>query len=289
MPVPPFSTEETSVQDGQPILLFTFVLPTATHTLTNAEQDVVFGGITYTAISISHSNRTVMPTGKVRELSITMPAKHALPQTLLSGGIPPRDCLVTITKIHRSALDGSLSLGTVAWQVWKGYIVGVGTDGQYVQFRVPSKLDDQFNVQLPMATAQRTCGHILYDRGCNVSRTDPTKFVETTIAIISADGLTLTLTSDGGKSDNAFAFGEIVRPVDGERRSVLTHIGNAITIDVPFKTLVVGDSVTVFIGCDHSLNHCLNIHNNIPNFGGHPDMPTTNPSAPTKFGVIVNV
>jgi uncharacterized phage protein (TIGR02218 family) len=129
--------------------------------------------------------------------------------------------------------------------------------------------------------AQKQCNHVLYDRGCTVARAG---FKVTTTA--NASGTTLTLAGIGGNPNGWAKHGDVVRVSDGERRSILEQVGTTVTIDVPFGTFVNGDSVEVYAGCDWLVETCVTKFANVANFGGHPEMPTNNPTAPTGYGVI---
>jgi hypothetical protein len=139
---------------------------------------------------------------------------------------------------------------------------------------------------LPFAVASRTCNHAHYDNGCQEPRGGANQ-ISPTVASVSADGLTITISSIGGKPDQWAQFGEIVRVADGERRLVRSQIGTALVIDRRFLTLANGNALEVHAGCDHTVETCRDKFDNVTNFGGHPDLPVGNPTAPAGLGTIV--
>jgi len=276
-----FAARETGT-DQRPIEIYDIELPTETYRFTSHDEDVVFGGQTYAAVAISCGPRTLAQVGKVREVTITIARDNALAESLRANGIPPIDALVTLRAFHEDDPE--------ARQLWKGYIGSLSTEDVLVRLRVPNRSDEVFDRQFPVLVAQRNCPHQLYSPGCGVDE-DSFK-ISPTVTAISSDGLTITVSSISGKPDSWARDGKITRTSDGDARTVITQSGTTITIDVPFRLLATSDAVDVFAGCDHTLDGqrgCLELFNNVANFGGHEALPTSNPSAPTGYGVVVQV
>lgn len=285
-----YDTFEQSIQDGAPVEIYTFSASTGTYRLTSAEEDVTFGSL-FTATQISRSNAEIMPLSQqVRAMTISLAMAHPLAQVLVRG-IPPRNVEVVISRYHRG--------DSASEQVWRGYVSVVESDDVFVRLTVPSSMDEQQAVRLPIAVAQRTCNHMLYDRGCTVDRDYPVYQNEafmsaSAVATISADGYTITVDAlEDGSSvarDNDWAtLGEVRRVSDGERRSIVQQTGTTLVLDVPFATLEVNDDLEVYAGCDLTAEACAVKFANIANFGGEPIFPSTNISAPTGHGVRVQV
>ena len=263
-----FASDETSVQDGRPIELYTFTTPTGSTYVTSAERDTPFAGVTFVAVPMSRGNTQNVQIGNVRSLDITMSVKHALVQSLIGNGIPPRDCLVTVYKIHASMV-GQVS---DQLQIWRGFVAGVTTQGQVAVIRVFSQIDDLFQVRLPNAKAQRLCQHMLYDTACGVVIAHPV----VTVTNISTNKLDITLS--GGLTNGKYKYGALTTVLESESRSILNHVGSVVTIDVPFPALANGQSVVPKQGCDHRAITCRDDFANILNFGGHPHFLSANPS-----------
>jgi len=62
-----------------------------------------------------------------------------------------------------------------------------------------------------------------------------------------------------------------------ERRFITDHTSGALTLTTVPAGLVVGATVRVYPGCDHTLATCASKFGNAANYGGFPFMPTKNP------------
>ena len=283
-----FDAYESSVQDGEPVEIYTFECPSTTFYLTSAEQDFNLGGIVYSSTEIARGNPMEIPIGANREIIITIPIDHPLALALNNNGIPAENVLCTIKRAHRPMIEtsGPVLGGSPYRQIWRGYVNGTASTGPELQLRIPSAIEEKFTVKLPTVVSGRMCSHLLYDTGCQVPRSTANR-VDPFPTVVSALGTTLTISSIGGKPDSWAAYGEVVRRVDGARRSILTQVATVLTIDLPFGVLEFGDQLEVWAGCNHLVTECYSKFENVANFGGQPDMPTNNPTAPSGHGIIV--
>jgi hypothetical protein len=72
------------------------------------------------------------------------------------------------------------------------------------------------------------------------------------------------------------AGGEII--VGNAHRTIISHTGNSITINRPFRAdVLAGMSFSAYAGCDHLPDTCRYKFDNMINFGGRKDLPVTNP------------
>jgi len=62
-----------------------------------------------------------------------------------------------------------------------------------------------------------------------------------------------------------------------EIRMINNHTGTLIEMDDVIPTLVAGDTVRIYPGCDHSLATCDAKFSNSLNYGGFPFVPLINP------------
>lgn len=286
MPTTTFDENERSASQSRPIDLYTIVTPTATYHVTSYARDINYLGQGYTALTMERSDQDISQDATGRELTIRLPVSHGLVQSYASSGIPPRSVSVRVTRLQE--LSGE------AQQDGFGFVQSLAMDGPHVAIlRVPSLTDDAIKVKLPILSASRTCQHILFDRGCTPSSVDgPQRASFTAVAsVVSQVGVTLTVNTLSGYPDQWKQFGEVVHTATGERRTILSQVGSVLTINAPFVGLTVGDGVTVFAGCNHSvLDHCGSKFGNVRNFGGHPFVTQViNPWTPAGLGVITQV
>lgn len=268
-----FDAIETSVQDAAPIELYDIETPTASYHLTSHDEDVIFGGLTYTSTVVARGPTDFVALGKPRELTISIIVTHPFVAQYMAAGGPPRSAVLTVATLH----------GTHTRRLWRGEVKHMELDGEVARFQVPNATDEQFAVKLPIISASRLCNHALYDRGCAIARSHLFSVTPTVLAI---SGTTISVSSMSGKPSGWATYGDVQRDADGERRAILDQTGDVLTLDKPFPTLNIGDALTVFAGCDHTIDTCLEKFGNVPNFGGHPELPSSNPTAPTGLGVI---
>lgn len=275
--MPTFADDAASVQDAIPSWLFTITTTSTTYRLTSSTADITYGGNTYTAVTMTSSSVEAPPVGQARQVTISVSIDSAIAQDLLVGGVPRTSNAVRI--------DIYMARSGAARLVHLGEIASMSSNGTEVQILSSNKIDQKVRVSLPIAVNQRLCQHALYDAGCTIDKSNVARNVVSAVTVISPDGLTVTITSIGGNPDHWARYGYIVRALDGESRSVVDQVGNAITVDVPFRTLAVGNQITVYQGCDHAVLTCRDSFANVINYGGNPLLPTANIFSPVRIGI----
>lgn len=275
-----YADDENSVEAAQPCDLFTVVTPLTTYRLNDYGLPITFGGQTYAPATITRSNT---PTNAIdgqssaaRQVTVEVSLNHALAQELLVGGIPwAQDVTVQIaTYMQRSGAAQNWFFGTIA---------SIDSDGNTCKLLLSGKIDQKLSIQLPVLTSQRLCPHGLYDAGCTLSASS----FQVSGTVTSVSGTTIGISTIGGNPDHWAQYGKIVRSLDGEPRSITEQIGTTITVNVPFRTLHVGDAIVLNAGCDHAVTTCRDKFSNVINYGGHPQLPTINVQIPTGLGVVL--
>jgi hypothetical protein len=54
-----------------------------------------------------------------------------------------------------------------------------------------------------------------------------------------------------------------------------------LTLQAAISGMQIGDAVTITAGCRHDIQTCRNVFDNVPNYGGFPQLPTVNPFKPS--------
>lgn len=119
-------------------------------------------------------------------------------------------------------------------------------------------------------TTGKICPYVLYDASTCKATKNP---IIGTIASFSGNSLVVT-------GADAVADGQLISgyiETTEEKRMITSHTGTSITVTTTMQGLEVGDSVNMYIGCDHSTQDCIDKHSNIENFGGEPFIPSKNP------------
>lgn len=271
----PFDDFELSVEDSEPIELYTFVAPSLTRRLTSYHRDVDFGGNTFLATPTSRSNLQIVDVHEDQfDATVEVPASDPMAQHY-ANGVAPREVSCLIQRYQPAA--------GVALQMWFGYVESLSFKGRMASWRVPSGVAEALELDCPSVVTSRLCQHILYDARCSKLRTDFD--VATTVSAISPDGKTITTVGSVPAAISGVAWalhGELLHGPTSERRTITAQPAlNQFTLQCEFGGGVggvsIGDAVTIFAGCDHSRTQCRVKFANVINFGGHPDLPRTNP------------
>lgn len=264
-----YSARETSADLGAPFELYEFNRNGQVFRYTSADRDVVWLAATYARAAIS---RSAIESGQeIGRQGIRITAPRDLAIVDLYRVAPPSDpVLVTIRQSHDGDPDAEFVI------VWQGRILGVEFLGADVDIQCESVFTSLRRVGLRRAW-QRTCPHVLYGPECRVTRAS----FQSAAVLSSVSATTLQSTTFGALGTGYLAGGYlefITAASTPERRAILTHTGDAITIDRVIPELVNGNSVLVYPGCDHTTgpNGCARF-GNLPNYGGTPFIPIKNP------------
>jgi len=93
--------------------------------------------------------------------------------------------------------------------------------------------------------------------------------------VSAVDGTALTVTGADGEADGYFVGGMI--EFGGIFRFIVAHTGTSITLWREMPNLEATDAVTLYPGCNRTLDHCTNKFSNTINYGGFPWLPNSNP------------
>lgn len=260
--------------------LYTFTLVDGTVLrYTSADIDVTVGGATFSHQGpIIQRSRTRQAIGlAVDQLDLDISAD---PATLLSG-------LPWLQAISNGALDGTevelrraftaspadALLGNIAGTVhqFSGRVSDTETDSLTARVIVRSWLE-LLNTPLPRNLYQPPCGYSLYDAGCGVSRA---AFAVNTS--VSSGSTRQVLNCALAAAAGYFDIGEVVFNSGqnlGVRRTVKTYVPGTVTLAYPLpKAVSVGDTFTIYPGCDKRLATCDIKFSNTARFRATPFVP----------------
>lgn len=157
---------------------------------------------------------------------------------------------------------------------------GTGT----IKFNDKGSIDVGLNGDIGSGT-QSVIGE-LYSRQCRARLGDTRcKFdldaagVAFTVASILDGGYSITATELAGQATDYFKFGKIVwatglnANLSDEIKSNTTGTGKATLLIYPRNPIIIGDTGTIFPGCDFQVETCGNKFNNLNNFRGEPYVP----------------
>lgn len=260
-----FEGIDRSIQSSQPVMLYQITTNTGNaYHYTGSDIAVTLLGATWTPTAIAHSAPTVNLTTTAREVVVTLPASSTfITQNVIGQLALPSKMHVIVYRAQLAAVGDETRIE------WEGDIDSVAISRRTANLRVPSLRDGVLAAPIPNVFYQTKCNNTLYDTGCRVDRT----LFDQAATVSSGSGVTFGVSTVGGHVDDYFRSGEIVRDLDGERRTIIRQLGTSITIFTPFPTLAVGNAVTLYAGCDLYLATCEAKFNNQANFRGHPQIP----------------
>jgi uncharacterized phage protein (TIGR02218 family) len=171
---------------------------------------------------------------------------------------------------------GDVSLGAVtSW--FEGRVGAVRLEAQEVSLHIDSELA-VLNQPLPKFRVQAACGYAVYDANCGLNRASFT--LTGTVSAATSSSLFATASAAiTAKATGYFELGVLQftsGALNGQKRAVSKWVAgaNQFTMALPFTgTPGVGDSFSVYPGCDRKRATCLNRFNNLVAFRGFPHIP----------------
>ncbi len=269
-----FLAQETSVEAGRPIELYTIELALEVFRLTSAEDDQVVGGETFEAVAISR--------GRVRQgrepgnamLEIEMPSTHSFPSRYVTSA-PSERAEITIQRFHRG--DGELST------VFVGLVKSVAfdQDGRLAKLAVDPAVTAQSR-QIPRFSFGQLCQNVLGDGFgggatglCDVNLDLPAFKLTATATAVS--GLTVTVPGAAAFGNGWFNAGTIRTSAGNDARLIISQVGDVITLHIAFPFPIVGSLVTLRAGCLRDPQTCSTKFNRIDRYQGFAWVPRLNP------------
>lgn len=273
-----FNEAETSQQAGRPYetFLFEYGPDYAQHyAYTNAAEPKIFNNHTYLPVPIKRE--AYKTTGKVEKnnLNLRLPVDLDISRLYLDYP-PPQEVNLTIRQHHYGVENEA---GMV---VWSGRVTSVSKEKSEGVLTCTNGLIS-FQRQGVRRNWQRGCPLLLYGVGCRADRDRATIEVEIMDII---DGR-LILASDWNKQfpKNKFGGGLIRwRSEYGiEWRTIRSVDETTVVFVGPLRGIEVGMKVDFILGCQHNRDDCMNLHDNIKNYGGQPWIPFENPTKYANF------
>lgn len=265
--------------------LYRIAIDTTIYTWTNGNAPVVHNLETYTPIPIGRSADEQNIDVSKANISVRVPVDNPLVQYYLSN---VSDFVATVTIFRKDTSE-------VVATYWKGRVTGFKVSRSEGTFECESVFTSLRKTGL-RAKYQRSCRFALYHRGCGL---DPENF-RLDSAVVSLSGNTITTNNANSETDGWFTGG-MIRGPDGSYRWVINHVGNVITLQRPYESLIdslvnagyglnygnyYGGNVGIALypGCDRTLATCLNKFNNVLAQGGFRWIPEKNPFDGSLYG-----
>lgn len=273
-----FGARETSRLNGRPFHLYTIRFGPEVKSAfyyTNLTTEFTHGvdgdgdPIVYSPLPISHGEIVASGNLDRSNMPIRIPDQGDVPD-LFREGAPSSVVSITIRQAHHG--DGDVKVA------WVGKTVGHSYEGVEMVLECESVAASMRRAGLTRKY-QLMCPLVLYGAQCRANKAAAT----ITREIVSANGAIVTLAPDweadarkdkyvGGVAAWTAASGRAER-----RRIIRRPDATTLILDSPAASLVGGVSLSLTLGCDHTMTDCQDLHDNIQNYGGQPAIPLTNP------------
>lgn len=264
-----YETLEESVEQSRPIELYNFSLGTESFLYTSSEDSVTSGINTYEPEAISRGPIAQGEDDRDAVIEITIPARNVFANKYVDI-VPGQRATCSIIRLQR---DETPSFTETL--IYKGFVQSVIFKGNGEEAIIGVRsLESSSSRPIPRFVYSGLCNHVLYDIGCGVN-SDTFKHIGEVLDMV---GSVLTLDGASGFADGHFNGGFVKPAALSDFRLILGHIGDELTLLLPFPVSLIGGNVTAFAGCDHFISgHCLTRFTNVPDHGGFPYVPTVNP------------
>jgi uncharacterized phage protein (TIGR02218 family) len=263
-----YDTYELSNYDGAPVELILFKDDVAQQqwAFTTGEDALIEGLLTFIPDIINRSGIKAGGSEITGSIQIKVPVESAIAQQFKTY-LPSRPIGVNIRRFHFN--DVAEQLVTL----FIGQVTTVAFENDGMATLNCDSVVKALTRKVPWQLYKGGCNNALYEFGCGVSRD---LFVEPATAYALA-GTTLTSIAFGANPDGWFNNGYVEVPSTGERRYIIGHVGNVLTLDYPLFTAVDGEAINAYAGCDRTRQTCKDKFNNLPNMLAFDWIPETNP------------
>ena len=231
-------------------------------------EPVTHGGDTYEPAPIGRKEFETKSEAQRANLEITISLNDPLAQTLMITNGQNR---ISVTLFERDK-DNVVSVS------WKGRLLGISPDTGSLTLNCESIFTSLRRPGL-RARYQKTCRHPLYGQGCFVD-----KNAYATVGTLAAiTNRIITVSAAAGQTDGYY-LGGMVRDPSGALSFITNHVGSQLTLQrIPYTMasafLSTGSAtvVTIYPGCDHTLETCWAKFSNGLNCGCFKWIPSKNP------------
>lgn len=260
-----YDDRETSAYAGAPVELYRFARgPGDAWLYTSADESITYNNETYQPVSISRDQIQQTQELAKANIQITVPRDNAFAVEFVEQP-PDTNVSLTIYRQHRGANGGTIAF-------WKGRALSVSWAGSQATIKAESIITSLKRQGL-RPRYQYLCRHALYGVGCGVDN----RLFRADGVVNSIDGATITAAAWDSQADGWFKAGYVQFGEGGPRRLIRDHSGATLTLSAELPGLAIGDTVSAYAGCDHTIDTCGQKFSNYANFGGFRYIPSNNP------------
>lgn len=273
-----FLSKKSSRHEASPINLYLVEFgstPNAYVAYTDSDEPVNFAGKIYSPIPINRGNVVAQGNLDKSTLQIRTPINSRLAEQFR---VFPPSQVVRVTIYEGDAEESQFLL------VWTGRVLSCRRTKSQAEFTCEPVTTMLKRVGLRQ-NYQIGCAHVLYGPQCRVSQDSGT--ISRSVAQVLATKVVLGVSWNGPILAEKYINGMISWENQNGReyRTILKIMnGQTLSLSGPTSGLVSGSMVDVILGCNHKMDDCLSLHNNIHNYGGQPFIPLDNPINTNPYG-----
>jgi uncharacterized phage protein (TIGR02218 family) len=279
-----FNDREISRQRGKPVTLYFFRYgdgPAGYFAYTDAETEITgparigsASQVLYAPIPIQRGSINSQGTLDKAALEIRMPAATGLAEQFRLYA-PSRVVTLIIRQGHLNDPDNDFPA------VWAGRIINASREGVQAKF-----LCEPISTSLRRTGLRRNyqygCPHALYGAQCKADKDAATK-TKRVDKITSGNRIAFTTDLANFSKYRGGLAAWTTPEGNTELRTIIAASATAIRVNGIILGLAAGDTVDVSFGCNHTMDDCQNLFNNLPNYGGQPWIPTQSPLGTTNL------
>lgn len=264
-----FDALESSLDSSRPLDVYRLNLGAESFFYTSNPVDFTIGTTTYTAKTISRTSLGQGAEERNRVVKVSIPADDPFAENYLTV-LPESPASVSIFRIQRDESPGLTQVLQFKGVVETVQFVGNGLIAELLCRSIESGA----GLTIPRYGFQSACGNVLYEPNCGADPV-PHQLIATVTAV---SGATITVPGVSALPASWFRGGVVAPNGQGDRRMILRHTGDVLTLRQPFAASVLNAIVTVFAGCNHRYSgDCSSTKfNRQPYFRGYRFIPKKN-------------
>lgn len=269
----------SGVESNRPVELYRIVQGGSTWEWTNIDREVTINSLTYEPEAISRGRIEQGPEDERAILEVTVPSENPF-AIRFAPSTPGSRATITIQRYQYD--DG----GTPeVITIYEGKVSSVSFEDDEVIAKIACIPEQSAASRpIPRFTYQNLCNHVLYDGGCKVDETDSRWRLSATVTAFDPDTNLATVSGAGAFGADWWVGGFMEINGGDDIRMILSQSGDDLQLLLPFPTSIVGSTVVILAGCDHTIDTCdskfdtpEDTLSNVLNYGGFPFVPTKNP------------
>lgn len=135
-----------------------------------------------------------------------------------------------------------------------------------------SSISNVLKTNIPFKSFSKRCSNSLFDKHCKLNKNN-FKYIPNLLIVNKETDYKIYIGTE--KENSYFNFGAVV--INGNYFQIYNHKDGYINLLYPCFDEII-ESITIYPGCDKSTSSCSSKFNNINNYGGFPDIPSSNPA-----------